>query len=271
VSDETHPFGSMPLHMLSGTSQVTFEEFHAHEYVVDAVTPYGAHHHPEHQLAWMREGTMQLRVGTTRWHLHRDHMVWIPGNVHHEMTLLTAGRLVTAYLLPDVHPSGRRWSHPHVLETDELAAQLLLHTTDEDLDGRRRFRCVQLLFELLEAAPERHDVLALPRKGLAGHIADRIVCDPADGRSLEDWATELGVSTKTVMRAFVTDTGSTYGQWRTRARMYASLPMLSAGSSVADAAADVGYRTTSGFIAAFRGEFGITPGQYPDRMSVMQD
>ncbi|WP_072801799.1 helix-turn-helix domain-containing protein [Rhodococcoides yunnanense] len=271
MSDESYRSAPVSQHVRRDTPEVTFEDFHAHEYVVDTVTPYGAHRHPEHQLAWMREGTMQLRIGTARWHLHRQHVVWIPGNVLHEMTLLTAGRLVTAYAQPDFRPDGRRWSHPHVFEVDELAANLLLHMRDEDLGSRRRSRCVELLFDLLDSAPERHDVLALPRKGIAGHIADHIVADPSDARSLEDWARELGVSTKTVMRAFVADTGSTYGQWRTRARMYASLAMLSAGTTVSDTAGDVGYRTTSGFIAAFRDEFGITPGRYTERASLTQD
>lgn len=247
------------------TSELTIEQFHAVEYAVDAITPFSEHRHPEHQLAWMREGTMELRLGSTTWHLHRAHLVWIPGNVVHQMTLMNPGRMVTAYADPDVRPVGPRWSHPHVFEIDELASGLLLHLTGKDIDDRRRHRCTHLLYDILASAPERHDVLALPGKGIAGVIAERIVADPALTLTVEGWAAELGVSTKTVMRAFVTDTGTTFGQWRTRARMYASLNLLSAGAAISEVAAEVGYRTTSGYIDAFKSEFGVTPGRYGDR------
>lgn len=268
MSDETYRWFAGHLDRQTATPQVTFDDFHAHQIVVQAVTPYGAHRHPEHQLAWMREGTMQIDVGNARWHLSHEHLVWIPGDVLHEMTLLTAGRLVTAYARPELRPKGPRWSYPHVFEACELTSSLLLHTTDEELDAGRRFRCVELLYDVLGSAVERNDVMALPRTGIAARIAEHIVADPADPRSLEEWAAESGVSTKTVMRAFVSDTGSTYGQWRTRARLYASLAMLAAGAPVSDAAADVGYRTTSGYIAAFRDEFGITPGRYTERARI---
>ncbi|MCD2104179.1 AraC family transcriptional regulator [Rhodococcus erythropolis] len=77
-----------------------------------------------------------------------------------------------------------------------------------------------------------------------------------------EWARELGVSSKTWTRAFVADTGITFRQWRTCARMYASLEMLARGEGVKDVAPKVAYRTSSGFIAAFRETFGTAPARY---------
>jgi len=53
-----------------------------------------------------------------------------------------------------------------------------------------------------------------------------------------------------------------FGRWRTRARLAASLAALAAGSSVDAAARQVGYATTSAYVAAFRREVGTTPARY---------
>ncbi|WP_424806264.1 helix-turn-helix domain-containing protein [Rhodococcus sp. 27YEA15] len=240
----------------------TFGDFQVFENVVDGVTPYGAHRHPEHQIAWMSEGVMEIAAGGNIWRLHREHVVWLPGGVLHEMTLLTGGCMISAYANPDLRPSGTRWSRPMVLEMDDLTAQLLRHLCNRTIDDRRRAKGQDLLYDLLSSAPERHDVLAVPRLQQANVVATAILEDPADVRTLEEWARQLGVSSKTLMRAFDADTGLSFRQWRTRARLYASLDMLARGDTVNDVAARVGYETSSGFIAAFRAGFGTTPARY---------
>lgn len=245
----------------------TFKDFQVYTNVVEAVTAYGAHRHPEHQIAWMSEGTMQIAAGGNVWHLHSEHLVWLPGTVLHDMTLLSAGCMIAAYARPDLRPGGHRWTQPLVLEVDALSAQLLRHLADRTIDDARRLMSQELLYDILAAAPERHDVLAVPRNAAASSVSARILADPADSRTLGEWAGELGVSSKTLMRAFVADTGITFGQWRTRARMYASLEMLARGEGVNDVAPQVGYRTSSGFIAAFRETFGTTPARYGGKLT----
>ena len=85
---------------------------------------------------------------------------------------------------------------------------------------------------------------------------------PADPRELEAWAAELGVSGKTLARAFVSGTGGTLREWRLRARLHAATRHLALGASVQEAASLVGYASTSSFIAAFSQRFGTTPARY---------
>lgn len=252
----------------------TSKEFRVVSHVVHTEVGFGAHRHPEHQLAWMRDGRMELQVGGDTWNLHSGHVVWLPGNVMHEMTLKvgdSGGEMISAYAAPDLRPVGARWAQPMVLAIDELTAQLLLQLAQPGLDRHRRFLCQSLLYNLLESAPERHDVLAVPRDARARVIAARILADPSDPRELGDWAREAGVSAKTLMRAFAADTGTTFSRWRTRARMYAAVDLLVGGSPVHTVAAQVGYDTPSGFIGAFRATFGTTPASYVrERMAGQQ-
>ncbi|XGU19967.1 AraC family ligand binding domain-containing protein [Rhodococcus sp. 3Y1] len=148
------------------------------------MTAYGAHRHPEHQIAWMSEGTMQIAAGGNVWHLHSEHLVWLPGTVLHDMTLLSAGCMIAAYARPDLRPGGPRWTQPLVLEVDALSAQLLRHLADRTIDDARRLMSQELLYDILAAAPERHDVLAVPRNAAASSVSARILADPADSRTL---------------------------------------------------------------------------------------
>ncbi|WP_424805316.1 helix-turn-helix domain-containing protein [Rhodococcus sp. 27YEA15] len=221
-----------------------------------------AHRHPEHQLAWMRQGRMELVIGARHWHVQGDRIVWIPGNVRHEMSLLPPADLISAYARSDLRPAGSRWLQPLVLEADPLAVELLVALADDRVPDLSRERCRILLYDMLAAAPERQDVLAVPADERARHVATRILANPADPRDLEAWAVETGVSSKTLMRAFVAETGMSYSRWRTRARMYAAVELLSSGESVTAVAAALGYDTSSGFIKAFRQVFGQTPARY---------
>ena len=93
-------------------------------------------------------------------------------------------------------------------------------------------------------------------------IAQALTDDPADHRDLAAWGRLVGASSRTLARAFVSETGMTFGVWRTQIRLLASLPLLGAGMPVATTARRVGYATPSAFVAAFRRVTGTTPGAY---------
>jgi AraC-like DNA-binding protein len=246
-------------------AQPTSENFLVSRTQVDTGTCFESHFHDEDQLAWMPEGTMELSVRGDTWHLRRDHFAWIPAGVMHEMTFPSRGALISAYAHPGLRPRGEHWERPLTLGADELAMSLLLHLTVVPPSVERRIRCQALLADLLESATARHDVVALPRDPRAREVAERLLADPADARELDDWAADAGVSAKTIARAFVADTGSTFRQWRIQARLHAAAGLLTQGEPVQEAAARVGYSTASGFIAAFAARFGTTPARYAAR------
>ena len=93
-------------------------------------------------------------------------------------------------------------------------------------------------------------------------IARALTDDPADDRDLAAWGRLVGASSRTLARAFVAETGMTFGAWRTQVRLLASLPLLAAGMPVATVARRVGYATPSAFVAAFRRVTDTTPGAY---------
>jgi AraC-like DNA-binding protein len=93
-------------------------------------------------------------------------------------------------------------------------------------------------------------------------VADALLADPSDPRTLHEWGRAVGASSRTLARAFLGDTGLSFGRWRTLVRLQASLPQLADRTPVGVVARRVGYRTTSAYVAAFRAHTGVTPGRY---------
>lgn len=116
-----------------------------------------------------------------------------------------------------------------------------------------------LYFRLVERLTDPGVEVPMPADPLARTVAERIVLDPADPRTLEEWAPVLGVSVSSLRRAFRAGTGMTFTAWRAQARLRPALPLLADGIPVAAVARRVGYTSLNGFVDAFRRNFGATP------------
>lgn len=243
----------------------TFAEFAVTSTLMEAGGRFDLHRHEEDQLAWMASGSMELSVGTDRWHLRRDHAAWIPAGVLHEMRFVEPGELVSAYVDQRHRPAPTGWGRAKVLGLDPLGGSLLRHLSSDDRTSQRRQSCFALLSELIAGAPVSHEVVALPRDPRARAIALALVAEPDDDRDLSTWAAQQGVSTKTIARAFVADTGRTFREWRVRARLHVAVGLLLRGDPVHLVAPAVGYDSVSSFISAFRARFGVTPAAYAGR------
>lgn len=71
-----------------------------------------------------------------------------------------------------------------------------------------------------------------------------------------------GASRRTLERLFQSETGMTIGRWRQQLRLIHAVHLLASGSSVTSAALEVGYDSTSAFIAMFKQATETTPGRY---------
>ena len=253
------------------SGEATSPPFFVSRSLVGPATRFDAHVHQEDQLAWMASGSMELGMLDGRWHLRREHLVWIPAGTLHEMTFGEPGEMISAYADPGLRPPGARWNRARTVRGDDLAGSLLLHLVDGDPSEERRRRCWALLIDLLSGAARHEEALALPRDSRARVVASALMADPADPRELADWAAQTGVSTKTIARAFAADTGCTFREWRVRVRLHAAAGMLVHGAAVQDVAPAVGYESPSSFIGAFRARFSMTPAVYAARARTLDD
>lgn len=218
------------------------------------------HSHDEHQLAWAATGVLIVHASIGTYVLPPSRALWIPAGTRHET--LAAGETImrSAYLRPDRAPIA--WDRPTPVAVPPLLAEVIGYLDSGVAEGPARLRAEGLLYDLLRPVPTTTIELRLPQDPRAREVAEALLGDLRDRRSLAAWGRQVGASERTLARAFTQDTGVPSGRWRTLARLRAALPLLAAGSAVALVAETVGYETASAFVAAFRRETGVTPRRY---------
>jgi AraC-like DNA-binding protein len=219
------------------------------------------HTHEDHQLAWSPEGVLVvLTEGGGSYVLPPSRALWIPAGTVHETRASGAAVLRSVYLEPRRCPIG--WTAPTPIAVSPLLGELIHHLDDRGLGAQERSRAEAVLFDLLVPLRVATIDVRQPTDPRARDVSDALLADPADTRTLHDWGRAVGASSRTLARAFLHDTGLSFGRWRTLVRLQVSLRYLAEQMPVSVVAPLVGYRTTSAYVAAFRAHTGVTPGRY---------
>ncbi|WP_234920009.1 helix-turn-helix transcriptional regulator, partial [Aeromonas veronii] len=86
--------------------------------------------------------------------------------------------------------------------------------------------------------------------------------DPADPRTLAQWAGQLHTTERTLARRCLRELGMSFGQWRARLRLLKALAWLKGDMPIQEISWRLGYGSTSAFIAMFNRELGCSPQRY---------
>jgi AraC-like DNA-binding protein len=218
------------------------------------------HHHHEHQLAWSPEGVLVVRTRAGSYVLPPTRALWIPAGTSHETRASGAAVLRSVYVRTKECPIA--WDSPTPVGVSSLLRELIPHLEDASLTGVQRRHAEAVLFDLLAPLTVATVDFRLPADERASRVAEGLLADPGDNRTLHAWGRHVGASSRTLARVFVSETGLSFGRWRTLVRLQAALLQLAEGRPVGVVANRVGYRTPSAFVAAFRAQTGVTPGRY---------
>ena len=218
------------------------------------------HQHDEHQLAWSPEGVLVVQTEGGSYVLPPARALWIPARTPHETQASGAAVLRSVYIDASRCPIG--WERPTPVAVSPLLRELIPHLEDETLEEEERRRAESVLFDLVVPLAIATIDVRLPTDDRAREVAEALLADPGDDRTPDAWGHEVGASSRTLARAFLSETGMSFGRWRTLARLQSALLELAKGHPVGIVAPRVGYRTPSAFVAAFRAHTGVTPGRY---------
>ena len=206
------------------------------------------------------DGAIALEADGRTWIVLPTRALWIPAGVDHSVGSVGATEMTTLWLDPARCPVG--WDHTTVVAVGLLDTMLVGRLLDPTLSAPARTRTEAVLFDVLE--PIQADVLdlAMPTDDRARRVAQGILFDPADDRTLLAWGRAVGASGRTLQRVFKSETGLSFNEWRTRARVADALRLLLTDRPIAAIAGDVGYTTSSAFGAAFRRVTGLPPSAF---------
>lgn len=221
------------------------------------------HFHPEHQLVFASVGVMTVRTRQGIWVVPPLRAVWIPAKTPHAVVMSGAVSMRTLYFLPALIKLLPQ--ECFVLNVSALLRELILHAcTYPKLSKKRRKEkaIIEIVVDQLEAAHVVPLQLPHPEDARAMRVAQALLEDPGENRTLEKLCADCGASKRTIERLFLMETNMTFSRWRQQLRLLHALRQLASGEKVTAAALETGYASTSAFISMFRKQLGTTPTRY---------
>jgi AraC-like DNA-binding protein len=218
------------------------------------------HHHSRDQLLYSVTGVMRVRTRAEAWIVPPDRAVYLPARVEHSIDIRGLVTMSTLYIAPgeqDGLPVA-----PTVLEVSLLLRELVLALIDEPVaydEQGRGGAIAELIFSEITRARRLPLVIPMPRDPRLLQVCNGILADPADRRTLDDWADEAGASVRTLARLFEEELRISFVTWRQRVRFHNALEAIVAREPIGLVAKRNGYRSASAFSAAFRSVMGQHP------------
>ncbi|MFE9461334.1 AraC family transcriptional regulator [Streptomyces californicus] len=222
-------------------------------------TRWEAHSHPFHELLWNERGASTAVVGERVWTITPALGLWMPAGTLHAGAA-NAGTWLRAGFF-GFGATASISDTPVTVEITPLLRLLLERLAEPGLAPASRAVTEALVLDVLAPSP-RELLVRVPTCELLRPIVEAVREDPADQRTLTDWASALGVSARTVTRAFTAETGAGFARWVSAVRAQHAIGLLARGRDVESVAERVGYRSASAFGAAFRRTTGLTPGRF---------
>ncbi|MCC7033258.1 MAG: helix-turn-helix domain-containing protein [Acidobacteria bacterium] len=221
------------------------------------------HVHDRPLLLWA-DAPLMVHTRAGAWAVPRGRMVWLTAWTRFRLQAEVPVHAEALLLDPVRARAVTRASA--VLGDDEVLEAIVRHATrqtalEAGTPGDRRLFAV--LLDRIEVARGLPLLVRAPLKGRLASVVE-LGAHVAEGRvpSVADLALSMGTSRKTVERAFARDVGLTAGRWRQQVRLTRAAALLSGGRRVADVAREIGYRSPSAFVAAFRKAMGTTPRRF---------
>jgi len=232
-----------------------------HDYPAGHVIP--SHFHDHDQLVYASHGVMTVRTGAGTWVVPTHRAVWIPAAIPHTITMSGTVAMRTLYLKPRL--ASALPQDCCVVNVSSLLKELIQHAcTYAGLKKsiKAQHHLIDIILDQLKAIPLLPLQLPNPSDPRAMRIAEVLIADPGNGRTLAQLCKAGGAGKRTVERLFQEDVGMSFGRWRQQLRLMQAMRLLGEGAKVTHAALEAGYSTPSAFISMFKKTLGTTPTLY---------
>ena len=223
----------------------------------------GRHRHKRAQLLFASRGVMSVTTAEGIWVVPPLRAVWIPAQTEHR--IVCSGQVLMRTLYVEQDQLENPPEKCSVVSVPPLLRELILHAVEMprvyDTDGPDG-RIAQVIIDSIQKLEVAPLDLPIPEHAKLKRIHQTLADDPADQRTLSEWADYVGMTSRTLARWIKAETNLTFGQWRQQIRLLEALRRLSSKEAVTRVAVDLGYDSPSAFIAMFKKALGSTPGQY---------
>lgn len=224
------------------------------------------HKHPWNQLVYAVSGALVVAVTGSRFVIPPEQAVWIPTGTLHSVRSHFGAEFRSLYIADS--PSLGMPDVTCVLDVSLLLRALIIEVVDIEQrfeDSAYTERILSLIQDQLMRVNRRPFFLPWPNGRMLQKICEFLYKTPSDVRSLLEWGSELGASSRTLSRQFEREMGISFRAWRYRMRAFKSMELLSTGMSITSVALELGYASPAAFTYMFRKQFGCNPTTYRTR------
>ncbi|HVW49963.1 MAG TPA: helix-turn-helix transcriptional regulator [Trinickia sp.] len=222
------------------------------------------HRHRKGQLVFSLGGSVTCRVPDGLWMVPPHCAVWIPSAMAHSNIASLHARLFFVYIEADRVALPDRCC---TISISPLLRELIVElSAPEQHDDARRERLVGIMLDELPRMPVQQLHMPLSPEPRLQRIAAALAENPADRRTLAQWADEVALSESSLARLVAKETGLTFGRWRQQLHLIVAIRALASGASVQRVSADLGYESVTAFITMFKKALGKPPAKYLSRV-----
>lgn len=222
------------------------------------------------QALFCFDGLMRVEMSEGRWFIPDRCGIWLPAGTAPSVELTARVEFQSFLLHPRFAMRLDMPPVPTVLRASPLIRGIgrrLMPGASEtsSLSGPEKRRLGWVALDEI-ARLDRPD-LHLPGSGdpRLSRIISRLLRHPAEANNLARLAGEVGSSERTLSRLFRQETGLSWREWRDRMRFVVAIEGLQMGRSSTELSNWLGYSAPSAFVAAFRRQSGMTPGEWRHR------
>jgi len=223
------------------------------------------HRHAWAQVAYASRGVLRMATLGTTWIVPPSRAIWVPPHVTHEVVIVEDAFLRTLYI--DEHAAPPGLDTCRVVEVSNLLREVIAALDEPNLPSTREQVLGALALDELTRSEPLPLSVPMPNEKRLRALCEAVLADPAHGDSLEQWASRVGASTRTIARLFRQELGVSFSQWRQQALLARAIPLISQGRPLAHVAQELGYQSQSAFSAMFRRAFGKSPRAFIERGS----
>ncbi|WP_156162074.1 helix-turn-helix domain-containing protein [Pseudomonas sp. MRSN 12121] len=228
----------------------------------ESLTQTHAHRHEHGQLVLTLRGVVACEVAGSHWTVPPHCALWIPAGLAHRSRASANARGCFLFIDPGVSPPlAQRCC---TLRLSALLRELIIELCDarRERSPRGQALLAALLLDELAGMPTVDTHFPLPDDPRLQRVAQALIANPGDRRTLGQWSSLAGMSERSLSRQLLKDTGMAFGAWRRQLQLMVALRLLAEGKSVQQVAGELGYEAATSFITMFKQAMGTTPARY---------
>ncbi len=236
------------------------QPLHLRAATIAAHSVYPSLRHGWGELIYAFSGVIEITVADRHFLAPPRHGIWIPPGVEH----VGGARHESSFgaLCLDAARSARMPGEPCTLAIAPLPRTMLATLQQRGIDvpvTAAHQRLFDVLLDELALSLPQESYLPLSADLALRQVLDALQQNPACDKPLAQWAQDVHTTERTLSRRCQRDLGMSFGAWCQRLRLLRALDALQGTRSVQAIALDLGYGSTSAFIAMFRRHLGDSP------------